>query len=59
MPPAHLLLVVNVLTDTERSEAMAKRVKLSKNTSDRKFVKGAMRVHEKNMIQPMRGGIRA
>lgn len=36
-----------------------KRVQLSKGTSDRKFVKGAMRVHPKNTIQPMRGGIRA
>ena len=38
---------------------MAKRHKMSKKHSRRSFTKHAVRVHKRNVISPMRGGIRA
>lgn len=38
---------------------MAKRHKMSRGRSRRDFSRKAVRVHGKNLIMPMRGGIRA
>lgn len=38
---------------------MAKRHKMGKSASRREFSKKAVRVHKKNNLNPMRGGIRA
>lgn len=35
-----------------------KRRKLSKRVSKKIFKKGALRVHKKNSVRPMRGGFR-
>lgn len=37
---------------------MAKRFKMSKRHSRKNFTRNAVRVHRKNNINPMRGGIR-
>ena len=38
---------------------MAKRFKISRRKSKRSFKKTAVRVHPRNNLSPMRGGIRA
>lgn len=38
---------------------MAKRFKMSAKGSKKNFTRNAMRVHRKNNLMPMRGGIRA
>lgn len=37
---------------------MAKRHKMSSQSSKRSFTRGASRIHKKNLANPMRGGIR-
>lgn len=38
---------------------MARRRKMTRKGSKRHFTKNALRVHGKNTLMPMRGGIRA
>lgn len=38
---------------------MAKRHKMSRARSRRDFAKKAVKVHKRNLLMPMRGGIRA
>lgn len=37
---------------------MARRLKLRKKFSKKVFTRGAQRIHPKNAVNPMRGGIR-